>query len=272
VAIALAQGLAGRLGLGGRVLLADLALRADQAMLHDARDLTQGVQELTEAHRLGRPTADDVRTMTFTVAERGYDLLLGLRRARGWTALRPRAFEAAFDTLQRMFHVVVCDTDSDVEGESQSGSVEVEERHLMSRTTAIAADVVFAVGAPGMKGSHSLVRTIQDLIDVGVPPQRVVPVLNRASRSARRSEYADAIHSLLGDGPVKPVLALPERKVDEALRDGIRLPRDLVAPLMQAYDAVITEASAVPAAVAAGPARVEPGSLGTWSGDESAAG
>ncbi|HUS60599.1 MAG TPA: hypothetical protein VMY34_00285, partial [Acidimicrobiales bacterium] len=54
VAMALAQGLAEG-GRPGSILLADLALRADQAMIHDARDWTTGVQELVEAHRRGLP-------------------------------------------------------------------------------------------------------------------------------------------------------------------------------------------------------------------------
>src|SRR5205085_729703 len=54
-AIALAQGLGSDVRYGGLVLLADLALNADQAMLHDARDVVPGVQELVEAHRNGEP-------------------------------------------------------------------------------------------------------------------------------------------------------------------------------------------------------------------------
>jgi hypothetical protein len=272
-AIALAQGLGDRLGLIGRVVLADLALRSDQAMLHDARDLTPSVQELAEAHRVSRPTAEEVRAMTFAVTERGYDLLLGLRRSRAWTALRPRAFEAAFDALQRCFHVVVCDTDSDVEGETEGGSMEVEERHLMARTAARAADVVFVVGVGGMKGSHGVVRVIQDLADIGVPRASIVPVVNRAPRSARaRSEQAATIDALLGERKTRPVVILPERRVDEAFRDGVRLPRDLIAPLVAAYDAVVADAAAVPSGPAAAWQPVKPGTLATWGDDEVVAG
>ncbi len=81
-AIALAQGLAADPRHGTPVLLADLALHAEQAMLHDARDIVPGVQELVEAHRTRRPAPEDVRALAFQVDERGYDLLLGLRRAR----------------------------------------------------------------------------------------------------------------------------------------------------------------------------------------------
>ena len=77
------------------VLLADLNLDADQAALHDARDVVPGVAELVDAHRGGQPSADEIRTLTFRVPSRSYHLLLGLRRHRDWTVLRPRAFEAA---------------------------------------------------------------------------------------------------------------------------------------------------------------------------------
>src|SRR5439155_24535742 len=63
VAIALAQGLGGRCA----VVLADLCRRAEQAMLHDARDVVPGIQELVEAHRGGQPSVNEVRATTFDV-------------------------------------------------------------------------------------------------------------------------------------------------------------------------------------------------------------
>src|SRR5439155_20792156 len=126
------------------------------------------------------------------VVERRYHLLLGLRRARFWATLRPRAFEAGFDSLRRAYQVVVCDTDADVEGEDDGGSIEVEERNVMTRTACARADVVFVVGLPSMKGLHSLVRVVHDLVAFGVPAGRVVPVLNRAPRSPRTRAGATA--------------------------------------------------------------------------------
>ena len=89
LAMALVQGLATSARRSGMVALADLALHADQALLHDVGDVVPGVQELVEAHRHGNPTTDEVRRLTFTLDERGYQLLLGLRRHRDWTVLRP---------------------------------------------------------------------------------------------------------------------------------------------------------------------------------------
>src|SRR5205807_836131 len=117
VAIALCQGLAEGKPRGatasGPVILADLARRAEQSMLHDTGDIVPGVQELVEVHRNGQPGRDAVMGLTFLVEERGYHLLLGLRRSSAWAALRPRAFDAAFASLRHTFATVVADVDAD---------------------------------------------------------------------------------------------------------------------------------------------------------------
>lgn len=281
-AIALAQALGDDVRHAGLVCLADLRLHAEQAMLHDARDVLPSIQELVDAHRAGQPSADEVRAQAFHVVERNYHLLLGLRQARFWAALRRRAFEATFDSLQRSYRVVVCDTDPDVEGEDEGGSVDVEERHVMARTAMDRADVVFAVGLPSMKGVHALVRVVAELLAHGVGPRRMVPVFNCGPRSPRaRAGLASTLAELLApavgraapdsvEGLAAP-LFLPERKVDGDLHDGARLPAALGAPLAGAFAAVLDRASAgqagamVPAA--RGPERVRPGSLGRWADD-----
>lgn len=241
-------------------LLADLSLRAEQAMLHDARDVTPGVQELVESFRSGRT---DAAGFTFRVAERGYDLLLGLRQAKHWPALRPRAFEAAFDALRCSWATVVCDTDAEVEGEKECGSVDVEDRHVMARTALSRADVVFVVGLPGMKGTHSLVRTVNQVAAFGVGARRVVPVVNKAPRSPRvRAEIAEALSGLVGTPLAAPVF-VPERRLDELLRDGARLPPVVTAPLASACAALLDEVGSR-RVVAAEPELITPGSLGSW--------
>lgn len=267
VAIALAQGLAET----QQVVLADLALHAEQAMLHDARDVVPGVQELVDAHRSGRPGPDDIRRLTFDIETRGYHLLLGLRRARFWTALRPRAVEAGFEALMRTYPAVVCDCDADLEGLDECGSAEVEERHVLSRTAMERADVVFVVGLPTMKGTHSLVRVVNDVLDFGVPPDRVLPVFNRAPRPSRvRAELAKAVGELTqiadGVGPAAP-LFLADRKIEDAVRDGVRLPSALTKPLVGAFNGIVDNAGARPVSELF-PDRVQPGTLGHWSSAE----
>ncbi|HEX6596741.1 MAG TPA: hypothetical protein VF045_07390, partial [Acidimicrobiales bacterium] len=124
-AMALAQALGDDVRQAGMVLLADLKLHSELAMLHDVGDVGPGVQELVEAHRAGLPSTDEVRSLVVSPEGRPYSLLLGLRRARFWPALRPQAFAAAFESLERAYRVVVCDVDPDVEGEEDGGSLDV---------------------------------------------------------------------------------------------------------------------------------------------------
>jgi hypothetical protein len=263
-AIALAQGLT------GDVVLADFRLHAEQAMLHDARDIAPGVQELVDAHRAGQPTRDEVRGLTFDVVERQYHLLLGLRRARFWSTLRPRAFESALTSLAHAYDVVVCDVDADLEGEDEGGSIEVEERNLMARTVIRRADLVVAVGTATMKGLHSLVRVTHDLVAFGVPADRIQPVINQAPRAPRARAtltraFAELARLPLASGAPSPVF-LPERRVDEALHDGVRLPAAVVDPLRAVCAAGLRPRELV----ALVPTAVEPGSLATWTEPEGA--
>lgn len=266
VAAAVAQGIAAT---GADTLLADLARNAEQVVLHDVRDVAPSIQELVEAHRNGVPSVDDVRGLTFAVVDRGYALLLGLRQARYWPALRPRAFATAFTSLQRSFRAVVCDVTADFEGESDAGSTDVEDRNLAARTAATSADVVLAVGRPGVKGVHALVRVIVDLAAVGVSPGRVLPVITMAPRSPRaRAELAAAVAELsrpaLGGASTPSPLFLPTRSVEAAFRDGAPMPAPLPARLASAVDAVVRHVGPLIRADLE-PVAVAPGSLGTFT-------
>ena len=195
LAMALTAGLAADPRDRGLVVLADLALRAQQALLHDAGDVVPGLLELVESHRGAAPDLDEVRAHCFTVREGGYDLLLGLRRHRDWTALRSRALAVALDNLRRAYRMVVSDVDPDVEGEAECGSVDVEERNLLARTTLRDADLVVVVGQRGLAGLDAQLRVVRDIAELGVPGSRIVPVVNRAPRNPRaRAEAAAAPH------------------------------------------------------------------------------
>ena len=270
VAAALAEGL-GRRPETGSVVLADLALRSEQAMLHDVRDVVPGIQELVEAHRHRSLGPDGVRAHTFLVVERHYHLLLGLRRARHWTALRPHALAAAFDALRRSFATVVCDVTADFEGEDDAGSVDVGERNAMARTAVADADVVFAVGRPGVKGVHALVRVLCDLADASVPPGRIVPVVNLAPRSPRAraglvATLAELAAPALAGGSTAPPIFLPTRQVEDALRDAVGMPSPLPGVVSGAFVAVRRRLGP-PSEPPPDPGceRVAPGSLGRWS-------
>jgi Mrp family chromosome partitioning ATPase len=281
VAMAIAQGLARDARYAELVCLADLALDADQAMLHGAADVVPGVVELVEAHRNGTPDLDELRRLTWDVRDRGYRLLLGLRRHRDWTAIRPRALDAALDGLRRGFRALVADVDGDLEGESHTGSLDIEERNGMARSAVASADLVVVVGQPGVKGVHAMLRVIRDVVAHGTPGERILPLVNRAPRSPRaRAEIASALGDLLsgsGEQSVPSPLHLQERRhLDELVRDGHRLPDAWVAPLAHSVMRLLdrepdTERQARPPLDLV---PVQPGSLGRWTeqdGDEALA-
>ncbi|HEX6475743.1 MAG TPA: hypothetical protein VF005_00590, partial [Acidimicrobiales bacterium] len=192
----------------------------------------------------------------------------------------------------RTFAAVVADVEADVEGERDGGSLDVEERNVMSRTALRQADVVLVVGGPGMKGIHSLARVIGDVLGVGVSGDRVIPVVNRAPRSRRsRAELArtaaslmgsdsgsGGFHELVGGGGrateqtrVASPIFLPERRVEECLRDGVCLPSQLTAPVTGAVRAVLAR-NGDRTRPSTGPEAVVPGSLGHWGPDDHGAG
>ncbi len=277
VAVALAQGLAGGAGQGSLlppVVLADLCRRADQAMLHDVRDVLVGTQELVEAHRSGAPDVGHVRSHCLPVPARGYDLLLGLRQPRAWTTLRPRAVAAAVGGLRRAYRTVVADVEGDLEGEAESGSADVEERHALARTAVQGADVVLVVGSAGLHGVHALARLVHEVVGVGVHPARILPVVNQPpKRPGARAEVTAALAELCSTraGRPAPPLLLPRRKVDEAFRDGAPLPAALATDTAQAAAAVVARAPTLQHGEAIdphGPRLVRPGSMGALIGSD----
>lgn len=260
-----------------RIVLADLCRHADQAMLHDARQALDGVQELSEAHGTGRLSPEQTAALCFAVPERGYFLLAGLRRAKAWPAVKPRAFAAALNSLRAAFDVVVADVDSDLESEADCGSMDVEDRNVMNRTTVLAADAVLVVGRAGMKGVHALVRTIHEVAAAGVHPARIVPVVAAAPRPApARAQLTSAMAELTalpGGRPAPPIL-LPDRRVDEALQDGVALPAPLPALVAAGVVAALAHQPTTLGLDEPGrePRRVRPGSLGvTWDDEDSEA-
>jgi hypothetical protein len=279
VAMALAQLLGGDVRDAGLVLLADMARVAHNGLLHDVGDIVPDLQDAVDAHRSGPVSPDALRALTFSFPSRGYHLLLGLRRPAAWPAIRPRAFDATMTTLTAAFRIVICDIDADLEGEAEGGSLDVEERNTMSRVVAGTADVVYAVGRPGVKGVHSLVRVLSDLITLGVPPERIIPVVNASPRGHRARLATDtALDALLPPGTLRNgVVHIPERNVDRAFRDGVPLPNAVVDPLRRSWKSHRTAEPRVPVTPSE-PERIAPGSLPAWGaedeiiGDERAAG
>lgn len=270
LAAALAQHLAADARHRGDVVLADLALRAHQGLLHDAGDVLPGIQELAEAHRTGTPDAGALRRLQYAVPARGYRLLLGLRHPRDWTTLRPRALEAALDNLVGSTRVVVADTDRDLDGEAETGSVDVEDQHLLARATIARADVVVVAARPTVTGLHDLALEADALAAHGVAPSRILLALNGVPASPRRrAELARAVAQVVGgaadDGPIGPVHLPLRRNLDAVHHDVSVLPDSLVRPLGRAVMARLEEL-APPAPPSAKPTPIEPGTLGLVGG------
>lgn len=280
LAIAAAQGLTITDSNGGQVVLADFALHADQALLHDAGDVIPGVQELVDAHRSGIPTSDDIRSLTFAVEGRGYNLLLGLRRHRDWTVLRPRAVHASLDGLLHAFRIVIADIEPDFEGDSEVGSTDVEDRNMLARSAALRADVAVVVGPPTIVGLRRMIMTIDELHRLGVESQRVLPVVTRAPRRGRvRAEIASAITEL-GRRSTTDLAVLPaplfiadRRGIDDVAYAAGPLPRALTHPITDAISAWLDRVAPRMADSVSDPnpfdgVEVKPGTLGSWSAHE----
>lgn len=263
VAAALAQGLADR---WGETVLADLARHGEQAMLHDVPARIPGVEALVEAHRNSTPDLEAVRSFAHSAEARGYDLLVGLRRARAWSVLRPRAVEAALASLRVAYDVVVCDTEPDLEGEDEGGSLDVEERNALARAAVSSATVVVVVAIAGLKGTHSLVRVLGDVWSHGAEPARTVIMVNRTNDQSSGETIVTALGRLLSDtdlrGMPKPVLVGEHSAVEQDFVTGTPLPAGVVEPVTAAVVAAL-DSSRLRQPVSV-PERVAPGSLATW--------
>lgn len=252
---------------GGGVCLADFALTADQAIAHDARDLVPGVQELAEAHRHGSPAPERVREMTFAVPNRGYRLLLGLRRPHDWTALRSRSVEAATRGLLNAFDLVVADLDAVLEGEAQTGSLDVEERHVLARTAAHLADVIVVVGRSDLLGVHRQLTVVRALLDHGVEGERIVLVANLAHRRLGvRASVARALDELAPSSVelTGPVHIRHHRSVADAVADTAPLP-PMARPLARVTRHLLGQVSERSPSDNQASVPVVAGSLGVWA-------
>ena len=271
-AMALAQALGNDASNNGVVILADLALNGELAMLHDAQEIVPGLQEMVEAHRGARIPASEIRAMVFDAIGHGYHALLGLRRHRDWAAIRPRAFDATIDGLLRSYRFVIADVDADLEGEAETGSLDIEDRNLIARSTHARADLVLVVGNPTMKGLHGMCRLLRDLVAFGVASDQIIPVLNRSPKSPRlRAEAGRTLATLLNGSDalanIGNPLHLPERRdLEGCLRDAVKLPKSLGLPLYGEVTRRLHSAQdAITLPRGAEPKQVAPGSLGAWT-------
>lgn len=234
VAMALAEGFGHRDG-AEAVVLADGSRHGSLAAYHDVGDVLPGLPELVELHRADRPDPDEVRRLAWSLPRHGHQLVLGQRRPRDWVLHRPSEVAATLDGLRRAFAVSIVEADHDLEGEDDTGSVDVEDRHTLSRAVATTADLVLAVGGPGFHGAHRMISLVDALRRVGTEPERIVPVVNRSPRQpVARAGITRGIAELVGGSVQPPLFVTNRRGLDGRLRDGRPLPRSMGVALARA--------------------------------------
>lgn len=269
VAMATAQVLVDLLGGGRRVALVDGARRGSLAMYHDTGDVLPGLPELVEAHRHDELDPTEVTRLLVPHPRRGYDVLLGVRRPRDLVAMRPAALAAALDSLTRCYDVVVVEHDRDLDGEAETGSVDIEELHGLARLVSARADLVLAVGRRGLAGVQDHLHLLDELEESGIHPRRIQPVVNRAPRGApARAAHTRTMARLAGPPAAQrraPLFLGRRRSLEEHHHRGERLPDRWTRPLATLVPAALAEGEdpvgARPAGVAE--SRIRPGDLGT---------
>jgi hypothetical protein len=263
VAMALTQALAS--DPGRDVLLVDGAGRADLAMYHHVGDVIPGLPELVEAHRSDRLDPEEVRRLTFEIDQRGYSLLLGRRSVAEWVTLRRRAVSAALDAVRRSFDLAVLDLDADLDGQTATGSVDLEDRHSVTLCALDSAELVLVVGRAGLHGLHGLTGVLDEVLGHGVPPHRVLPVLiGGAMRPLRRVAVSSSIDHLIRTDdrdPVCPPLHLPSiRRLEDVHHAATALPAALCRPLRATVAPLLDDVGARPSRTRSHE-RIRPGEL-----------
>lgn len=181
--------------------------------------------------------------------------------------MRRRNLLAALQSVREAYTIVVADTDLDLEGEAETGSIDVEERNMLSRVLIGSADVVVVTARPGLAGIRHLLRALTDLLDHGVDGRRIVPVVIGAPRStSRRSELTRTLTRVLADvrpealAPI-PVMVPVRRDLEPFLHDAGPLPTSVAGSVATAVRFVLDDLEPiVPSSPA--PVRVVPGHLG----------
>lgn len=231
VAMALAQGLAEERT--DDVVLIDGARRGDLAMYHDVGDVLPGLPEVIDRVRRGTLDPRELDDVVFE-SGRGYDLLLGHRRAADWSNHRRSSVEETIAVLPRRWGIVVIDHDGEVD-RGPSGSSRIEDRNAVSLALVESADLWVIVAGPGLKGLHDAARAVDEAAEAGVPDQRIQVVCNRVGRSpAARSAVTGAFAQVTSarDGCAGPPTFLGDSARLEAIhRDAAPLPTQMVKPL-----------------------------------------
>jgi hypothetical protein len=260
IARSLAHGLASDPRLRGSVTLVDVCLEADQAILHGVADAPMTLQEATQAHRGGLPGAAELDRFLVSPAGAPYRLLPGIRRRRDWPTIGGSSLRATLTNLCRHNLVTVVDVDPDVDLASDEQPTGPSTPGEPALAVCDLADIVVVVGRTGersgRKGGAALGRTIDNLLEAGLPEDRLVPwcladTPDRPHRTDRRRARASMATHIDADGTV----TLPDPGPDPEPAYGAQLARILLRHLDRLPDR-IDVGGLVP---------IVPGSLGTSS-------
>lgn len=247
IAMALASGIGSRTPGDGpheRTALADLTRSGDLTMYHDVGDVIPGLPELVEAHRGDTPDPETVRDLLFEIPDRPYELLLGQRRNRDSAAMAPLSTAAAIDGLRRSYAFVVADVDPTVDGEAETGSVDIELFNAAQRHAFGVASVLVVVSNPGMRGIRRMSTLLATMGRCGVPAERVLPVWNRAPRGPSARAAMTRLTSEISplDQPVHPPLFTRHSRLLEDVHHSVGpMPNPLVEPVTRAALAMLDD-------------------------------
>jgi hypothetical protein len=181
-----------------------------------------------------------VRRLTRALTDR-HRLLTGLRHPRDWAALSPPAVDAALVGLRAAFGVVVADVDDDLEGRSDTGSNDLEERNGLGRATVRTATAVVVVARGDLLGVHRLCHHLRALTTHGVDPRRITVVANGARRRAPTPRSLRRDLTALLDRPLSDpgLITVPHLPSLEARRRDARPPAPRLLKALAGLDHLV---------------------------------
>ena len=241
-AIALAQGLASCDRSRRGVLLADLSWRADQALLHDAAAERPSIADLFETAAKRELAPGDIESLTFSVPQRGYDVLLGPVGGLDQSGIEGTSAQRALCAMRATYSVTVLDLDDEFanpanrRGQGRVPAVDLD--------AVAAADAIVIVAVPSLTGLGGLVQAVHELHANGVPPSRVRPVLARIPRRRRLAGHARAADSRLAREAFGSwaVRSHERPELDDIHGNALAMPRQFVDTVMAAVSDIATAA------------------------------
>ncbi len=200
VAGSLASGLAADVRLRGEVLLIDACLEADQAHLHGLQETTVDLQGATQAHRGGDPAGRALDGLLVSPAGHHHRLLPGIRRRRDWPTIGGPTLAATLRNLRDHHLATVVDVDPDVDLGPTHQPVGPATPGEPARIVLSLADLVLVVGrsAPSGSDDRATRRVLENLLEAGVPENRIVQLsLRPATGAERRVPFSGLARRLL---------------------------------------------------------------------------